>query len=243
MSGDDPMTDECPIVAVVNGDIVTRTALCTLLEKAGLTVKLFESSEEYLRTSQSCAPNCIVLEPGPDGFDLQAKFTKMKCQTPVIFVTGDSDIRMSVRAMKAGAIEYLVEPFRDRELLDAVKSGIEQDHARRANYSVLSEIRNRFAALTPREREIMILLSAGKEAKEIASQIGICTHTARVHSNRVMSKMGARSTVDLARMADKLEHSAKSGMVRPVEKAASPRPNLTSKIEELRWLLGGSIAG
>src|SRR5262249_54971468 len=150
---------------------------------------------------------------------------------PVIFVTDNDDIRISVRAMKAGAMEYLVKPFLDRELLDAVKSCIDQDQERRANCRVLSGLRNSFESLTPREREIMTLLSAGKKAKEVASQVGICTHTARVHSNRVMSKMGARSIVDLARMADKLEHSVKSGMARPVEKAASLRPNLTNKIE------------
>ena len=237
------MIDECPIVAVIDGDVLTRTALRALLEKVGLTVKLFESSEDYLRTSQSCAPNCIVLEPGPDGLDLQNQLAKTKCPTPIIFVTGNDDIRMSVRAMKAGAIEYLAKPFRDRELLDAVRSGIKQDRARRTEYSALSGLRNRFASLTPREREIMTLLSAGKAAKQIASQIGVCTHTARVHGNRVMSKMGARSIVDLARMADKLGHSVESGVVRPVEKAALLRPDSASKIEELRWLLESSIAG
>src|SRR5215468_9152261 len=102
MNGDDPMTDEYPIVAVINSDVATRTTLRSLLEKAGLTVRLFESSEAYLRTSQICGPNCIVLESGPDALELQTKFAKMKCPIPVIFVTGNDDIRMSVRAMKAG---------------------------------------------------------------------------------------------------------------------------------------------
>ena len=122
----------------------------------------------------------------------------MKYPIPVIFVTDNDDIRMSVRAMKAGAMEYLVKPFFDRELLDAVKSGIDEDQARRANCRVLSGLRNKFESLTLSERETMTLPSAGKKAKEVASQVGIWTHTARVHSNRVMSKIGARSIVDLA---------------------------------------------
>ena len=111
MNGDDPMTNECPIVAVINSDVATRTTLRSLLEKAGLTVRLFESSEAYLRTSQICGPNCIVLESGPDALELQTKFAKMKCPIPVIFVTDNDDIRMSVRAMKAGAMDYLSNHF------------------------------------------------------------------------------------------------------------------------------------
>jgi len=148
------MIKECAIVAVIDGDVLMRRAICRLLDRAGVMVTLFDSSEEYLLTSK-CSPSCIVLDPEADRLDLQAKLAKMNCPTPIVFVTANADVRMSVRALKGGAIEYLTKPFRNRELLDAVTSGIERDRIDRAEYQALSKLRDQFVSLTRREQEIM----------------------------------------------------------------------------------------
>ena len=201
------MLDKRVTVAIIDDDLSIRNALQVLLETDGVTVRVFQSVDEYLRIDASHPHNCIVLDPDNNGLDLQATLAKAKSPTPIVFVAARGDIRTSVHAMKAGAIEYLTKPFRKQELLEAVRNGIERDRMRRAECRVLGELRTRLASLTPREREIMALLSAGREAKEIAGQIGISTHTARVHRTRVMSKIGARSIADLVRMSDKLEHA------------------------------------
>ncbi|MGX9430942.1 MULTISPECIES: response regulator transcription factor [Bradyrhizobium] len=200
------MIDERAIVAIIDDDVSARDALQGLLETDGVSVTLFGSAEDYLRSCKPDAHNCIVLDPGDGGVDLPVKLAKTQSPTPIVFVAARGDIRASVRAMKAGAIEYLTKPFRSQELLDAVRSGIELDRARRAEDRALSDLRTRFASLTPREQEVLALLAAGREVKEIAGQIRICTHTARVHRTRVMSKIGARSIADLVRMSDKLAH-------------------------------------
>jgi FixJ family two-component response regulator len=197
------MINECSTVAIIDHDLSMRKALQGLLEAVGLTVVLFGSAEEYLRTSKSQSHNCIVMDPG-HSLDFQARLAKANNRTPIVFIAADGDIRLSVRAMKAGAIEFLTKPFRDQDLLDAVRNGIDRDRALRAEHKVVGELRTRFAALTLREREMMALLSAGREVKEIAGRMDICTHTARVHRSRVMSKIGARSIADLVRISDKL---------------------------------------
>jgi len=183
-----------------------------LLEAAGLKIELFKSAEEYLTRTKSRSPNCIVLDarlPGISGLDLQSRQASRK--TPLVFLTDQNEVRTCVRAMKAGAIDFLTKPFQDGELLDAVRSGIKRDLAARLQKQTLDELRTRLASLSPRERETMMLLSAGQGPKQIAGQLGICTHTARVHSGRIMAKMGARSIADLVRMVDRLDSREAEG--------------------------------
>jgi FixJ family two-component response regulator len=214
---EDQMIDECPIVAVIEADPVLRQALQGLLQAAGFTVELFTSTAAYLRTNKYAAANCIVADPQFGGLDLQSGFAEAKAPIPIVFITADADVRMAIRAIKDGAVEYLVKPLRECELLDAVRSGVALDLARRTEKEALSELQDRFTSLSPREREILTLLSRGQQAKQIASQLHICTHTARVHSNRVMSKLGAGSIADLVRKADKLAHPANGTVVCGIE--------------------------
>jgi len=202
------MIDERPVVAVIDDDQSIREALQGVFETVALKAELYGSVEEYLRASKSRPANCIVLDvrlPGPSGLDFQAQLADANSRTPIVFITAHADIPMSVRAMKAGAIGFLTKPFRDQELLDAVRKGIEHDRSRRAEVQALTALQARFASLTPREREIMALLAEGRIAKQIAGQIGISAMTVRIHRNQVISKMGARSIADLVRMADKLD--------------------------------------
>jgi FixJ family two-component response regulator len=202
------MNEQRAVVAVIDDDESVREALQGLLESVALKVELFGSVDDFLRTSNYHAPNCIVLDvrlPGPSGLDLQAQLADANSPTPIVFITAHGDIRMSVRAMKAGAIEFLAKPLEEQELLDAVRKGIERDRVRRAEDQAIAELRTRFASLTPREKEVMALLAAGRLNKQIAGQMGTSEMTARVHRNQVLHKMGARSLADLVRMADKLD--------------------------------------
>jgi FixJ family two-component response regulator len=202
------MTDERAVVAVIDDDQSIREALQGLFETVALKTELFGSVEEYLRASKSRPANCIVLDvrlPGPSGLDFQAQLANANSRIPIVFITAHADIPMSVRAIKAGAVEFLTKPFRDQELLDAVRKGIEHDRSRCAENQTLTALQVRFASLTPREREIMALLAKGQMTKQIAGQFGISTMTVRIHRNQVMSKMGARSIADLVRIADKLD--------------------------------------
>jgi FixJ family two-component response regulator len=201
------MSDTHDVVAVIDDDRSVREALCGLLETVALKVELFASVEEFLSARRTRSPDCIVLDvrlPGASGLDFQTQLSGANIHTPIVFLTAYGDIPMSVHAIKAGAIEFLTKPFRDQELLDAIRHGIERDRARRAEERAIAELRTRFASLTPREREIMALLAAGRLNKQIAGQLGISAVTARVHRNQLMHKMGARSMADLVRMADKL---------------------------------------
>ena len=167
------MSGERAIVAVIDDDQRVREALHGLLETVALDVELFVSVEDFLGASRSRAPDCIVLDvrlPGPSGLDFQAQLSKANVHTPIVFITGHGDIPMSVRAMKAGAIEFLTKPFRDQELLDAVRSGIERARARRAEQQVVAQLQQRFASLTTREREIVALLAVGRSNKQIAAK-------------------------------------------------------------------------
>jgi FixJ family two-component response regulator len=201
------MTEEPTVVAVIDDDPSIRDALGRLFETVALKAELFGSVDEYLRASKSRPANCIVLDvrlPGASGLDFQTELARANNQTPIVFITAHADIPMSVRAMKAGAIEFLTKPFRHQELLDAVRNGIEHDRSRRAEVQALADLQSRFASLTPRERQIMALLAEGRMTKQIAGETGISAMTVRIHRNQVISKMGARSTADLVRMADKL---------------------------------------
>jgi FixJ family two-component response regulator len=203
------MTVDRPLVAIIDSDDSLREELRILLGAAAFAVELFNSAEEFLKGNKSQSPHCIVLDvrlPGMSGLDLQSRQAKVGCKTPLVFLTSHNEVRTSVRAMKAGAIDYLVKPFQDKELLDAVNRGIECDRAQRLQKRTIDELRTKLASLSPRERETMVLLSAGQGPKQIAGELGVCTHTARVHSSRIMDKMGARSIADLVRMADELGH-------------------------------------
>jgi FixJ family two-component response regulator len=201
------MTDDRTIIAIIDGDDLLRARLQVLIEAAGLTTKLFKSAEEYLNRNTSQPVNCTVLDvrlPGMSGLDLQFRLAKARRKTPLVFLTAHNDVRTSVRAMKAGAVDFLAKPFKGEELLDAVRCGVERDRAARLQRRALDVLRGRLASLSPRERETMALLSSGQRPKQIAEHLGVCTHTARVHSSRLMAKMGARSIVDLVRMVDRL---------------------------------------
>jgi FixJ family two-component response regulator len=201
------MTDDPIVVAVIDDDPSVRDALGGLFETVAIKAELFGSVDEYLRASKSRPANCIVLDvrlPGPSGLDFQAQLVRANNRTPIVFITAHADIPMSVRAIKAGAVEFLTKPFRHQELLDAVRNGIEQDRLRRAEALALADLQTRFASLTPRERQIMALLAEGRITKQIAGEIGISAMTVRIHRSQVISKMGARSAADLVRMADRL---------------------------------------
>jgi FixJ family two-component response regulator len=203
------MTVDRPLIAVIDSDDSLRAELRILLGAAAFAVEFFNSAEEFLKRNKSQSPHCIVLDvrlPGMGGLDLQSRQARVGCKTPLVFLTAHSDVRTSVRAMKAGAIDYLIKPFQNKELLNAVNRGIECDRAQRLQRQTIDELRAKFASLSPRERETMVLLSEGQAPKQIAGKLGVCTHTARVHSSRIMYKMGARSIADLVRMADELGH-------------------------------------
>ena len=195
-------------VVVIDDDESVRESLRGLLETISLDVALFRSVEAFLSANPPVSPSCIVLDvrlPGASGFELQKQLAAADVDTPIVFITGHGDIPMSVRAMKAGAIEFLAKPFREQELLDAVRQGIERHHAGVLRRRAWAQVRQRFANLTDREREIMTLLARGSVSKQIAGQLGISEVTVRVHRSQIMQRMGARSLADLVRMVDRLE--------------------------------------
>jgi FixJ family two-component response regulator len=212
---------EQPIVVVIDDDVSVREGLRGLLETISLKVALFGSVEAFLSANPPVLPSCIVLDvrlPGASGFELQKQLVAAEVDTPIVFITGHGDIPMSVRAMKAGAIEFLSKPFRDQELLDAVRQGIERHRASVAQRRGWAQIRERFAGLTDREKQIMTLLARGRVSKQIAGQLRISEATVRVHRSQIMQKMGARSLADLVRMADSLKPDQEDGL-HPVTEA------------------------
>jgi FixJ family two-component response regulator len=204
-----------PTVVVIDDDESVCESLRGLLETISLKVALFRSVEAFLDANPPVLPSCIVLDvrlPGAGGFELQKQLVAADVDTPIVFITGHGDIPMSVRAMKAGAIEFLSKPFREQELLDAVRQGIERYRASDAQRRAWAETRERFAGLTDRERKIMTLLARGRVSKQIAGQLGISEVTVRVHRSQIMQKMGARSLADLVRMADRLKVDDESAL-------------------------------
>jgi FixJ family two-component response regulator len=202
---------EQPIVFVVDDDAPTRQALARLFYSVQLRVEVFASAQEFLHSKRPDVPGCLVLDvrlPGLSGLDFQTELTNADIQIPIVFITGHGDIPMSVRAMKAGAVDFLLKPFRDQDLLDAVASAIQRDQARRDGEKMISDIRMRFSSLTPREREIMALVASGLLSKQIAAQIDVSEITVKVHRSHLMKKMGARSVADLVRMAGALGMTA-----------------------------------
>jgi FixJ family two-component response regulator len=200
------MTEE-PLVFVIDDDPSVRKALDRLLRSVGLDVRTFASAEEFQRSERPDTVACLVLDirmPGQSGLDFQSELVKMKNELPIVFITGHGDIPMSVRAMKAGAIEFLTKPFRDQDLIDAVQMGLKKNRLRREKAARLADLRERYAALTSREREIMTRVAAGLLNKQIAAELDVSHITVKVHRAQLMKKMLAKSLADLIRMADRL---------------------------------------
>jgi FixJ family two-component response regulator len=202
------MPDAKPTVLVIDDDPDLRASVGRLLRSIGLETQLFASISDFLKARLPDAPTCLVLDvrlPGKSGLDLQRELGTANRQLPIIFITGHGDIPMSVQAMKGGAIEFLTKPFRDQELLEAIQLGLSRDRARRDDDKALADLRERFASLSPREREIVVEVARGRLSKQIAGDIGIAEATVKVHRSRAMRKMNARSLPELGRMADKLK--------------------------------------
>jgi FixJ family two-component response regulator len=201
------MTEPHSIVFVVDDDASLREALKSLIRSVGLQVELFGSVNEFMQRKGPDAPSCLVLDirlPGISGLDFQRKLTEAKIPIPIIFITGHGDIPMSVRAMKAGAVEFLTKPWRDQDLLDAIHLALERDGARRQREAEMAKLRDRFEWLTPREREVLPLVVSGLPNKQIAAEIGTSETTVKVHRGQLMRKMGADSLPELVRMAEKM---------------------------------------
>jgi len=195
-------------VFVVDDDPSVRAALESLLRSVGHTVRSFEATQAFLEAERPGVAACLVLDvrlPGPSGLEFLREIAGTPASLPVIFITGHGDIQMSVTAMKWGAIEFLTKPFRDQDLLDAVQRGIELDRGRRSEAAVLAGLMELFGALTPREREVMSLVTAGRTNKEIANALDLREVTVKVHRGNVMRKMRATSLPELVRIADRLE--------------------------------------
>jgi len=201
------MSTEQSIVFIIDDDPSMRASLKSLFRSVGHVVQAFASTHDFLRSKRPDAPGCLVLDvrlPGQSGLEFQRELAKLEVQLPIVFITGHGDVPMSVTAMKAGAIEFLTKPFRDQDLLDAVHRGLDLDGDRRAESAVLDELRGRFNLLTPREREVMVLVAAGQLNKQIASELDLSEITVKVHRAQVMRKMQAKSLPDLVRIADRL---------------------------------------
>ena len=203
----DPASATEPIVFVIDDDASMRRALTNLFESVGLRVEVFGSAPELLQSSLPEVASCLVLDvrlPGVSGLDFQTELAKANIHIPIIFMTGHGDIPMSVRAMKAGAMDFLTKPFRQQEMLDAVSMAIERDRQRRKDEKVVSSARALFGTLTPREREVLSLVAAGLLNKQIAAEIGVAEITVKIHRGHIMKKMGTRSVADLVRITEML---------------------------------------
>jgi FixJ family two-component response regulator len=195
------------VVFVIDDDASLRESLSSLLRSIGLHVELFDSAAQFLKSKRPDVPSCLVLDvrlPGLSGLDFQSELIKNDIHVPIIFITGHGDIPMSVRAMKAGAIEFLTKPLREQDLLDAVQAGLDRDRARRESDKTVTELRSRYESLTGREQEVIGYVASGLMNKQIAGETGISEITVKVHRGNLMRKMGARSLADLVRMVDAL---------------------------------------
>jgi FixJ family two-component response regulator len=201
------MNDHSGVVFVIDDDASLRRAIQRVLGSVGLHVELFGSAREFLAASRPDVLSCVVLDirlPGMSGLDLQCELTSAGIHIPLIFITSYGDIPMSVRAMKAGAVEFLTKPFRDQDLLDAIQLALKRDKLRRESEADVQSLRERFASLTPREREILPLVVSGLLNKQIAASIGTSEATVKVHRSQLTRKMGAQSLADLVRMAERI---------------------------------------
>jgi RNA polymerase sigma factor (sigma-70 family) len=206
------MTESQSIVFVVDDDASIRNALKSLIRSVGLQVEAFGSAQEFRQTKRPEAPSCLILDVrlrGISGLDFQRELAEANIPIPIIFITGHGDIPMSVRAMKAGAVEFLAKPFRDQDLLDAIQIALEKDRARRQRDAEMAVLRERFELLTSREREVIALVVTGMLNKQIAAEIGTSENTVKVHRSRAMEKMQAQSLADLVKMVERLQSPLK----------------------------------
>jgi len=204
------MSEEQATVHIIDDDPSVRDAIEGMLTSVGLRVRTFASAPEFLRAGMPDGPNCLVLDvrlPGTSGLDFQNDLRKSNIYVPIVFITGFGDIPMTVRAMKAGAVEFLTKPFRDQELLDAVQHALEADRIARRQRNELTLLRQRFATLTEREQQVMAGVLAGKLNREIAAELGTSEITVKVQRGRVMRKLCAESVIELARIAAKLDEA------------------------------------
>jgi FixJ family two-component response regulator len=199
------------IVHVIDDDISLREALGLLLPTVGLDVRTYTSVQEFLDGGEHDAPGCIILDvrlPGISGLDFQSRRDGFGVHLPIVLMTGHGDVPMSVRAMKAGAVDFLPKPFRDQDMIDAVTAAVERDRQRREQDDASADVRTRFASLSPREQQVMSLVTAGKMNKQVAFDLGLSEITVKTYRGAVMEKMAARSFADLVRMADALKQPA-----------------------------------
>lgn len=208
-----PMPDTRGIVFVVDDDESVRDALQRLVRSAGLSVEAFASAEEFLNRPRAEAPSCLLLDvrlPQLSGLDVQRRMTEAHNEIPIVFITGHGDIPTTVRAMKAGAIEFLTKPLVDHDVLESIRQAIARDRAARERHAETAGLRARYASLTPREEETMEWVVSGLLNKQIAGELGISEETVKVHRGHVMRKMGAGSLADLVRMSERLGTPRKS---------------------------------
>jgi FixJ family two-component response regulator len=206
-SSHQPTSAREPIVFIVEDDESMRRALSNLFQSVELEVEVFGSASEMLQSKLPDVASCLVLDirlPGLSGLDFQAELAKANIHIPIIFMTGHGDIPMTVRAMKGGAVDFLTKPFRDQDMLDAVMVAIERDRKRREADKVVANLQTHFETLTPREREILALVSSGLMNKQIAAELGLAEITVKIHRGHIMKKMAAKSLADLVRRAETL---------------------------------------
>jgi FixJ family two-component response regulator len=206
-SSHEPAGAKEPIVFVIDDDESMRRALANLFQSVGLKVEVFGSAPEMLRSKLPDVASCLVLDirlPGSSGLDFQTELAKASIQIPIIFMTGHGDIPMTVRAMKSGAVDFLTKPFRDQDMLDAVVTAIERDRKRREADAIVANLQTLLDTLTPREREVLALVSSGLMNKQVAAELGLAEITVKIHRGHIMKKMGARSLADLVRKAETL---------------------------------------
>ena len=204
------MNESDPIVFVVDDDASVRDAVQRLISSVGLRVETFGSTREFLDSKRPEAPSCLVLDvrlPGASGLELQRDLTAANVHIPIIFITGHADVPMTVRAMKAGAVEFLTKPFRGQELLDAIQEAIAKDRLAWNERAQMADLRARYDSLTPREKEVLMLVASGLLNKQVGAELGTSELTIKTHRGRVMQKMGADSLADLVRMAERINPS------------------------------------
>jgi RNA polymerase sigma factor (sigma-70 family) len=205
-----------PVVFVVDDDRSVRSSLKLLISSVGLQVESFESADTFLQRKPPDAPSCLVLDVrlrGLSGLDFQRELAVRNIHIPIIFITGHGDIPMSVRAMKAGAVEFLTKPFRDQDLLDAIRIALEKDSARRGQEKELTDLKERFDSLTPREQKVISMVVSGMLNKQIADELGTAENTVKVHRSRAIEKMHAQSLAELVKMVEKLKSSSEPRML------------------------------
>jgi FixJ family two-component response regulator len=205
------MTERAPVVFIVDDDEAVRSSLRLLLKSVGLMPQAFGSAREFLQKYDAAQPGCLVLDvrmPGMSGLELQEQLNKLGAVIPVIFITGHGDVPMAVEAMQAGAFDFLQKPFRDQDLIDRIQRALEKDRTSRTTLQERTLIRQRLESLTPREREVLNMVAAGKPNKIMAGDLGVSQRTVEIHRARVMEKMGATSLAQLVRMVMDLDTQA-----------------------------------